>query len=94
MAETVVCYLTAKNHLITIASNILKDAEEIAKKFNNCSALSLDVTNQVKNTKKNEIILNFQGKIKRYYQRTSYCDQLCASFPTYSRGQSVLIREN
>lgn len=47
MAETVVFYLSAKQHKITIASNILKDAEEIAKKFQNCSALSVDVGNQV-----------------------------------------------
>ena len=47
MAETVVFYLSAKHHKITIASNILKDAEEIAKKFENCSSLSVDVGNQV-----------------------------------------------
>ena len=47
MAETVVFYLSSKKHLITIASNILKDAEVIAKKFPNCSALSVDVSDQV-----------------------------------------------
>jgi hypothetical protein len=47
MAETVVFYLSAKNHTITIASNIIKDAEEIAKKFPNCSAVSINVENQV-----------------------------------------------
>jgi len=49
MAETVVFYLSSKKHIITIASNILKDAEEIAHKFPNCSALSVDVGDQVDN---------------------------------------------
>ena len=49
MAETVVFYLSSQKHHITIASNIFKDAEEISKKFPNCTASSVDVSDQVKN---------------------------------------------